>query len=358
MSTADDGRARPVHELRASTGPLAGAHDTLILDLDGVVYVGPKAVRHAPEVLDQVRGDGAHLAYVTNNASRTPAAVAAHLGELGVKAEPDDVVTSAQAVARLIARQVTPGAAVLVVGGSSLADALAEHGLRAVSGVADRPAAVVQGFDPSMSWARLAECAYAVQVGTPWFASNVDATVPTDRGIAPGNGAFVAAVMSTTRARPTVAGKPEPGLFDETILRVGGTSPIVIGDRLDTDIEGANRIGAPSLAVLTGVSDLSDIVAAEPMLRPTYIGPDLRALTRSQPAVVRDGEWCVCDGVGVRLSAGVLELGTDTGSASDGYGAAVGVLRAALSAAWNAPVGSADPVDVRDVAAYVDERVR
>lgn len=357
MSVRTTGRARPVHELYTSVEAVVSAHDVVMLDLDGVVYVGRHAVPHAPEVLEEVRRGGVGLAYITNNASRTPEQVAAHLVDLGVPATSADVVTSAQAVARLVAGAVPPGSSILVVGAASLAEALAEYGLTAVSSAEENPAAVVQGFDPAMTWALLAEGAYAVQHGTPWFASNVDRTIPTGRGIAPGNGTFVAAVGETTTSSPVVAGKPEPALFDETALRVGGDTPIVVGDRLDTDIEGANGIGAPSLAVLTGVSGIAELATAEPMLRPTYVGPDLRALTRPQPAVERDGDWSVCDGVAVRASDGALQIDARPSTASDGYAAAVAGLRAALAASWRSAADT-DLADVTAVTAFVEEHMR
>lgn len=357
MSVRTADRARPVHELRTTDAAVVDEHDLVMLDLDGVVYVGRQAVPHAPDVLESIRADGTRLAYITNNASRSPASVAEHLVDLGVPAKPADVVTSAQAVARLVAGAVDPGASVLVVGAASLAEELASYGLSPVDSADDEPAAVVQGFDPAMSWSLLAEGAYAVQRGTPWFASNVDTTIPTGRGIAPGNGTFVAAVGATTDTSPVIAGKPEPALFDETTLRVGGEAPIVIGDRLDTDIEGANGIGAPSLAVLTGVCDLAELATAEPMLRPTYVGPDLRALTRPQSLVEDHEGWSVCDRVPVRNRGGALEVGTVQGSTSDDYALAVAALRAALTAAWSAPAETV-PTDVAAVTTFVDEHMR
>jgi glycerol-1-phosphatase len=131
-----------------SAQPLAEAYDTALLDLDGVVYAGGEAIAHAVESLDAARGVGMRLAYVTNNASRTPATVAEHLTRLGVPAEPTDVITSAQAVARLIADEVEPGARVLAVGGEGLLEALRERGLTPVASADDDPAAAVQGYAP------------------------------------------------------------------------------------------------------------------------------------------------------------------------------------------------------------------
>jgi HAD superfamily hydrolase (TIGR01450 family) len=258
--------------------PLAKLYDTALLDLDGVVYRGQDAVPHAVESLNAAAAAGMRLAYVTNNASRTPEAVAEHLDSLGLPVTPGDVVTAAQAVARMIAEQVPPASRVLVIGGEGLRAALRDHGLQAVDTAADEPVAVVQGYRPDTSWTDLAEAAYAVQSGVPWFAANTDRTMPTSRGIAPGNGALVAAVAAATGTWPQVAGKPEPALHRETMLRTAARRPLVVGDRLDTDIEGANRAGVDSLLVLTGVTDLAGARAAAPEQRPTYIAQDLRAL--------------------------------------------------------------------------------
>jgi glycerol 3-phosphatase-2 len=267
-----------VADRRAAQEPLAARDDTALLDLDGVVYRGADAVPHAVTVLKSAADGGMRLAYVTNNASRTPEAVAEHLRELGLAAGAEDVVTAAQAVARLIAEQVPQGARVLVVGGEGLRAALRGYGLVIVSGADDEPAAVVQGYVPTTSWADLAEAAYAVGRGVPWFAANTDRTMPTARGIAPGNGALVGAVAAATGTWPTVAGKPEPALHRETMLRTGARRPLVVGDRLDTDIEGANRAGVDSLLVLTGVTRLEQLKDAPKEQQPTYVAQDLRGL--------------------------------------------------------------------------------
>jgi glycerol-1-phosphatase len=270
----------------ASESPLHKAYDTALLDLDGVVYAGGHPISHAVASLREAREGGMHLAYVTNNALRTPQAVAEHLTELGIPAEASDVITSAQAVARLVADQLQPGARVLVIGGEGLRWALRERGMEPVDSVDDDPAAVVQGYGgPSFTWDRLAEASYAVARGVPWFASNTDLTVPGPRGLAPGNGAAVEVVRLTTGAEPQVAGKPKPPMHRETILRTGAERPLVVGDRLDTDIEGAHAGGVDSLLVLTGVTSPAQLLAAKPHHRPTYVAADLRGLLAPQPRV-------------------------------------------------------------------------
>lgn len=270
--------------------PLSATYDTALLDLDGVVYAGGEAIGHAVESLAAARDAGMRLAYVTNNALRTPEAVAEHLTRLGVPAEPGDVITSAQAVARLISEQVPAASRVLVIGGEGLRVALRERGLVPVESADDDPAAVVQGYGgPQLPWERLAEAGYAVARGVPWFASNTDLTIPSGRGIGPGNGAAVEVVRIVTGGEPQIAGKPRPPMHRETILRTGAQRPLVVGDRLDTDIEGAYVGDVDSLLVLTGVTSAAQLLAAEPRHRPTYVAEDLRGLLTGAPAVERQG---------------------------------------------------------------------
>jgi glycerol 3-phosphatase-2 len=275
----------------ASGGPLWDVYDVAMLDLDGVVYVGPDAVPGAPEHLARAGEAGMHLAYVTNNASRTPTMVAQHLRELGIDVQDDDVVTSAQAAARLLAEQLPEGSPVFVIGGRGLEVALTERGLRPVQERRADPVAVVSGFNADLAWRTVITGAILVREGLPWVASNTDLTVPTPDGPGPGNGALVGVVARFAEREPVVAGKPESPLFEETLRRVGGERPLVVGDRLDTDIEGANKVGYDSLLVLTGVTDLAQLVAAAPRLRPTYVCADLGGLAREQAgcAVADDG---------------------------------------------------------------------
>lgn len=316
-------RTRP----EGSEQALSEAYDTALLDLDGVVYAGGAAIDHAVDALAAARAGGMRLAYVTNNALRPPDAVAAHLTELGIPAEPSDVVTSAQAVARLIAGQVPEGSRVLVIGGEGLRIALRERGLEPVESADDDPAAVVQGYGgPELPWGRLAEACYAIARGVPWFASNTDLTIPSARGIAPGNGAAVEVVRIATGTEPQVAGKPLPPMHRETILRTGARRPLVVGDRLDTDIEGAFNGEVDSLLVLTGVTDAAQLLAAPPQHRPTYVDADLRGLLTGQPEITRTGDGFRCGGWTATAGVAQLEL-TGDGTALDG-------LRALCAAAW------------------------
>jgi glycerol 3-phosphatase-2 len=312
------------------------AYDVALLDLDGVVYIGGNAVPGAPGALRRAREGGMRLAYVTNNASRTPAAVAALLSGMGVPAAPEDVVTSAQAAARLLAEKLPPKAAVLVIGSMALRLAVRERGLTPVTTAAAGPQAVVQGYSPALGYQALAEGGIAVRDGALYVGTNADATLPGPHGLQPGNGSLLQVIARATGVTPLIAGKPEPPLHRESVIRTGARRPLVVGDRLDTDIEAACRAGCDSLLVLTGVSRPADAVTAPAGQRPAYIARDLGALCASYPGVARqpgDGgrDGYACGGwTASRGPDGALALG--------GSGDPVDGLRALCAAAWAAPV--------------------
>ncbi|MFG1797538.1 HAD-IIA family hydrolase [Nocardia sp. NPDC049149] len=255
---------------------LRDRYEALLLDLDGTLYRGHAVIEGAPEALAGVEQ---RLMYVTNNASRSPETVAAHLVELGFPATVDTVVTSAQAAARLLAERLETGATVLVVGTDDLAAEVTAVGLRPVRRFdGDVPAAVVQGHSPQTCWADLAEAAYALRKDALWVAANTDKTLPNERGLAPGNGSMVAALRTASEREPIVAGKPYAPLLEDALVRAGTRSALVVGDRLDTDIEGANTVGLESLLVLTGVSTLDELKGASAESIPTYVADSLDAL--------------------------------------------------------------------------------
>jgi glycerol 3-phosphatase-2 len=258
---------------------------------------------------------------VTNNAARTPAVVGEHLRTLGVAARDEDVVTSAQAAARLLSSQVAPGSKVFLIGGAGLDQALRERDLQPVTEPSDDVAGVVQGYGPDMPWRQVMQGATLVAEGLPWVASNMDLTIPTASGVGPGNGALV-----RPGREPQVAGKPKSPLFEETITRVGGTRPLVVGDRLDTDIEGAVSMGWDSLLVLTGVTGLEELVKARPEERPTYVSPGLEALAEPQSTPAQTSEGTGLNGWTATVDEGRLTL--------SGGGAAADWWRVVAVAAW------------------------
>jgi HAD superfamily hydrolase (TIGR01450 family) len=313
--------------------PLDGV-DVVLADLDGVVYRGHEAIPHAVDSLNRASG-GARVAYITNNASRTDAAVAEQLRGFGLRVEPRDVVTSPQAAVRLLAGLVPAGSPILVIGGDGLSSVVEAAGFRVVTSADDEPAAVIQGFSPDLGWRELAEASFALaggEDGIPWVATNMDWTIPVARGIAPGNGTLVSAVHSAVGRLPVVAGKPEVAIFDEARARFGAKHPLFIGDRLDTDVLGANRAGIESVLVLTGIDRAKQLLAAGPELRPTYILEDLRGLQEPYPAIEKRR-----DGTTVVGEAAVRVAGTAVEVVREGDGG-VDLLRAACHAIWDSGV--------------------
>lgn len=326
-----DGDAGLSPELTASTldAPLRDLYDVLLFDLDGTLYTGSKVL---PRAVDAVTAaDGAAL-YVTNNASRTPTQVCRHLEGFGFPATEDQVVTSAQAGADLVAGTVAPGAAVLVVGSDALRAEIRDRGLTVVDSADDGPVAVVQGHSPDTGWAQLSEAALAIRHGAAWIATNVDTTLPTERGLLVGNGSMVAAVATATGVAPTIAGKPAAPIMQSALTRSKARRPLMIGDRLDTDIEGAHTVGIDSLLVLGGVTTGVELLAALPEERPTYVAADLSALdTPASTAVIGPRpEWYI------EVNAQHVSV------TSRGDGTVAGLAAALANAVWTADVGALD----------------
>ncbi len=266
--------------------PLTG-RDALLLDLDGVVYAGAEAIAHAVDSIARASAT-VRVGYITNNASRTDESVAEHLRGFGLAVQASDVVTSPQAAVRILATLVKPGALVLVVGGDGLVSELDAAGFRVTRSADDHPAAVVQGFAPHVGWEHLAEASFALHTGIPWVATNTDWTIPVARGIAPGNGTLVSAVHLAVGRLPVFAGKPETAIFDVASERFGATNPLVVGDRLDTDIMGGKRAELATALVLTGIDRAKQVLAAPATMQPDFILGDLRELFKPYPAVVHD----------------------------------------------------------------------
>jgi len=346
---------RPAVNLK---GALIKGFDGIVCDLDGVVYRGNLAVPHAVDSLLRALSSGVRVVYATNNAARTPTEVAAHLAALGLPGPASRVVTSAQAGAHLIARRCHPGARVLAVGGPGVPLALEEAGLTPVPArtrSVEPVVAVLQGYGAEVTWTDLAEVAYAVQAGAIWVATNVDSTLPTERGVAPGNGSLIGAVRSAVSVDPVVVGKPYAPLYDLSVAALGTRTDhtLVIGDRLDTDIMGAASAGMASLFVLGGVHGWVDLAGAEPTARPRYVATDLRSLQLAYVDPVLDPEdpsrW-VCGGAYACVSAAGDLAVSQAGALNDR-------LRAALKALWHASDLRGASLDPRsgDGAAMSDE---
>ncbi|MDY7090928.1 MAG: HAD-IIA family hydrolase [Actinomycetota bacterium] len=307
---------------------LAGGYDLVVFDLDGVVYLIDKPISGAPEAVERLHERNTAVAYATNNASRRAAEVAELLTGMGVPARPAEVLTSAGAAAAALAGKLPAGSPVLVVGADALRAEVTEAGLTPVESLDDKPVAVVQGYSPEVGWRVLAEASLAVRAGALWVVTNTDRTLPSPRGPLPGNGSLVAVLCTALNRGPDlVVGKPEPALFTTAAALSHAERPLVVGDRLDTDIQGAVTAGMESLLVLTGVTGPADLLSAEPGRRPTFVTAGLSGLFRPAEAAalpLRAGE------------AGGWRVSRDGGSATlDGSGDPVVALRLLCAATWD-----------------------
>ena len=324
--------------LLGSELPLAQTYDVALLDLDGVCFAGDARVEHAADGVNGARASGMRLSFVTNNASQAPQTVVDKLARNDIQAAAGEIFSAAMDAAALLGEHVPAGSPVLVVGGDGLREALAAEGFEVVASADDRPAAVVQGWDPAVDWEMMSEGLYAITDGAIHVATNLDATLPTERGFALGNGSLVAAVANASGREPLAGGKPFPGIYERALARAGGSRPLAVGDRLNTDHVGARAAGIPGLHVLTGVSTARDVVLARPEERPAYLHTDLRGLLEPHPAPVREvdeeGSAWVVGAARCRVRAGVAVLdgrdsltGKETEISLDGY-------RALACAVW------------------------
>ena len=280
----------PSTPLLSSSRPLARAYDVALLDLDGVCFAGEARIPHAAEGANGARALGMGLSFITNNASRAPQTVVDKLAANGIEALAREVFTAAMDAAALLRERLEPGARVLVVGGDGVRRALTDEGFTVVDSADQDPAAVVQGWDPAVDWAMMSEGAYAIRAGAIHVATNTDATLPTERGFALGNGSLA-------------------------LERAGGERPLAVGDRLNTDHVGARAAGIAGLHVLTGVSSARDVLLAAPEERPGFLHTDLRGLLEPHPRVTRvaddEGPWWRAGACRARVAGTALEWEED-----------------------------------------------
>ncbi len=303
-------------------------HDLLLADLDGVVYEGTVAIKNAVETINSIAQQNIPVGYVTNNSSRKPETIVEQLLDFGLEAKPEDIISSGQTAVELLQTKISSGAKVLVVGGDGLRARVSTGGFEIVSSSDDKPEAVIQGFAPDVSWKDLAEAAFSIQNGAIWVATNSDWTLPQEKGLAPGNGTLVGAVHTAVGQLPIVAGKPEPAIFQTALNLYKPESAVFVGDRLDTDILGANRAGIKSALVLTGVSTRKDVLAAKPEERPYYIISKLDELLvdYQEPRQTKRGFSC---------GMASVELLGDKVLVTDGDPHSIEALRAACNVIWN-----------------------
>lgn len=315
-------------------GSLIDAYDAILLDLDGTVWHGDTPIPVAVETINAVTATGVKAAYITNNASKAPEDVAAKLQGIGLQCAVDEVMTSAQAAVQLAQRHAQPGDAVYVVGAESFRDLVHQAGFTVVDSADDNPVVVLHGHSPENGWRTLSEAALSIRKGATYLASNLDSTLPTDRGFMVGNGSMVAAVTNATGVVPQAAGKPGPAMFTLARENLGVDRPLVVGDRLDTDIAGGVAAGMDTLHVLTGVSGPRALIAAPEEQRPTFVAEDMGALVSGEDPrpSAQGGFTASVDGGAVRLDGG------------DETSTSIQALRTVLEVAWGHNAHELEPV--------------
>ena len=304
--------------------------DCVLFDLDGVVYHGPEPISGAAEGINFLHDQSIPVNYVTNNATRTAEVVAEHISTLGISTTPAEVTTSAQVLAGRLAERFGTGALIYLVGTTGLAAALESEGLTLTHNLDEGPVAIAQGLDPGITYESIVRACEAITSGIEWWATNPDYSMVGPRSRVPGNGAFIDMLSKLTGAEPTVVGKPSPHMMEFAARRIGAKRPLMVGDRLDTDIEGGNSAGFETALVLTGVHDIHDALRASPGLRPTYILPSLRGLPKLIDAEDTHGS---ADGehgsAGARIVDGELHL-------DDSAHVGAAIVEDALRLAWEA----------------------
>ena len=254
---------------------------SLIIDMDGVLWRENVPIGNLPKIFARIRERGLKFVFATNNGSRTPQQYMERLGEFGVTVEPSQVITSALGVAEMLAKKFPARGKVFVVGGDGVKIALQERGFEVASvETAEEAQAVVMGVDREINFAKMSEAALLVRRGVPFYATNPDKTFPTPRGEIPGAGAWISVIVTATGVEPIYAGKPYPFLMEMALERLGTKkeNTLVVGDRLETDIAAGQAVGCPTALVLSGVSTREQGEAWNP--RPSHIVEDLEALVR------------------------------------------------------------------------------
>lgn len=362
---AQSSSAQEEPQYLAQSEALSTVYDTLLLDLDGTTYVGAYAAPHAPEALAAAKAHGVRALYLTNNSGRSPQVVARQLVQIGIPTDPGAVINSSQVAAHEAERLLAPDAKVLLVGAEGLRAAFSDSPLIVVESADDAPDAVIQGLNEQATWAELSEAVLAIhQHGAIHIATNMDATIPKERGLMIGNGSFVACVQHATGSHPINCGKPEPTMYRMGAERAHAQRALAIGDRLDTDIAGACAGGYDSLHVLTGVARARDVMLAPVGQRPRYLGIDLRDVNKPQPAVTPQYDHAsgVCAWECARARAAVfsgelrmctegesvsIAVAGDADAAEDAVRISHDLYRAVTCALWDAAdAGRLDPATV------------
>lgn len=271
---------------------LLTGYDALLADLDGVIYTENEPIPHATNTINKLK---IPIAYLTNNASRSPQQIATHLKNIGIN-QPKNIITSVQAAIKILQQHVKPNTKILTIGSEYLKQQITQANFTPINQHNEKPQAIIQGFDPNINWKDLAQIAYATQNNNiPWVATNSDLTIPQKNGLAPGNGSLIATITNTTHKTPLIAGKPKPTLFHIANQQLQTNNPLMVGDRLDTDILGANNANIHTALVLTGVNTAWDALTAPNKQQPTYLIENLQQLTQNYPKIVKKNNKHYCE---------------------------------------------------------------
>ncbi len=321
-----------MRNLGTSDHPLSEVSDYLFLDLDGVCYRGSAPIENAPEGIEAAKANGNEAAYITNNSMASPPTVADKLGTVGISAVPEEIYTSSRTGVAQLLEHIPAGSKVLALGTEGLHYELDKVDFDVVTSADDNPDAVLQGLHRDLSWRELSEAALAIRAGALYVATNLDATLPLERGQYLGCGSMVAAVIHATGVQPLSSGKPAPDMYRLAMKETGAKNPICVGDRLDTDIAGANAADLPSLHVLTGVNTARDIMLAEDHERPTFLGLDMLDLNIQIPPITQEGDEWVCAQARVRVDGEKIFVdGAELTTTELG----LNTYRALVAAIWN-----------------------
>lgn len=317
---------------------LVSKFDSVLFDLDGVIYQGDQAIDRAVLAVNRVSDLNIKVGYITNNSSRRSETIAEQLIGFGIAASPEQIVGSAKAGVKLLAKKIEAGQKVLVVGGDGLRHEVQHQGFVVVDRAQDQPAAVIQGFSKDVSWRELAEASFAIQNGAVWVATNQDWTIPVEQGIAPGNGTLVGAVHTAVGILPEFAGKPFGPIFAEAKTQLSIERPLMVGDRLDTDIRGARAAGFESAVVMTGIATRKELLGAKPEDRPDYLFENLDALFVDYDLPKKTKR-------GFRSGAAAVELLGNKVMVTDGDPSSFDALKATCHLIWS----SGQPIYALDI---------
>lgn len=257
--------------------PLLAAYDSVILDLDGCVWVGETPTPGAPDAVAELRAAGKQIMFLTNDGRRSPEEYVRKLWSLGVRASLEEVVTVGAALQYLLAGRQR--ASVYVIGSPALSRHVSDAGHRVVNGTTQASEAeiVVVASHDEFDYGELRHATQAVLAGAELIAANRDRTFPREDGMWPGTGAIISALEYATEATARIVGKPEAQIFQTALDRLGEGRVLVIGDRLDADLAGAAAAGLDGAIVLTGVASRDQAEAATDPA-PVAIADDLRTL--------------------------------------------------------------------------------